>query len=303
MSSLTDIKLARDGEVTWATHKRLGYDRLVRGVYGHLPDTTRKSQWDARRELFLRKAQATLAPYVGRGAVLFGPTALQMLRVALPARLQDWDNVHILVERGGYRPVRRGVIAHTTRVPTEVWRMIDGCPVPHPVDAWVQLDATEDELVEVGDGLVRYRQPLLKMDDVTTRLATLAGAPGVKAARRALRLVRPGTDSIMETRTRLVLVRAGLPCPVVNHPVPCRNAGRVYHVDMGYEKEKVAVEFDGAVHVENTDQMEIDAQRRRDLQDEGWLIITVTKQQLNSSAQFVRSVETALIMRRTELGR
>jgi len=303
MDSLSDIKLARDGEITWDTHKRLGYDRLSRGVYGHLPATVCKSQWEARRELFLCKVQGVLAPYAGRPVVLFGPTALQVLGVALPSRLQDWDNVHLMVERGSYRPARSGVISHTTTMPISVWRQINGGPLPNPVDAWVQLDATENELVEVGDGLVRRQQPLLKMTGIATRLAELTGTPGVKMARRAFRLVVPGTDSIMESRTRLVLVRAGLPCPSVNHPVPCRNAGWVYHVDMGYVKEKTAVEFDGAVHVENTEQMEIDAQRRRDIQDEGWLIITVTKQQLKYPAQFVHSVETALIMRRSELAR
>ena len=95
-----------------------------------------------------------------------------------------------------------------------------------------------------------------------------------------------------------MLVRAGLPEPIVNLEVFCPSVGRTYHVDLGYEKEKVAVEYDGAVHVGNRTQMEIDAKRRRILQDEGWLIITVTANQLNEPRDVIRSVENALVLRR-----
>ena len=127
------------------------------------------------------------------------------------------------------------------------------------------------------------------------------GYAEVRRARWVVRWLAPGTDSLYETRTRLVLVHAGVDIPVVNLAVSCRSRGMVYHVDLGYEKEKVAVEFDGAVHVGDRCQMEIDARRRRDLQDEGWLVITVTASQLRQPEQIVRSVETALLLRRAAI--
>jgi very-short-patch-repair endonuclease len=95
------------------------------------------------------------------------------------------------------------------------------------------------------------------------------------------------------------MVRAGLPTPEVNLPVAVQSAGTVYHVDMGYRVERIGVEFDGAVHVGNRRQMEIDAMRRRHLQDDGWLIITVTATQLAAPGPFLRSIEQALILRRS----
>ena len=115
-----------------------------------------------------------------------------------------------------------------------------------------------------------------------------------------MKWVVPGTDSLYETRTRLVFVRAGLPVPAVNLPVRCYN-GFTYHVDMGYEVEKVAVEFDGQVHVGDKRQMEIDAARRNDIQGEGWFMITVTAQMLEHPVDLVRTVEAALVMRRAAL--
>ena len=174
----------------------------------------------------------------------------------------------------------------------------------HPVEHWLQLrGAGDDELIEVADGFLRRRNALLTWDEFTGKIAALSGRAGSARAQHVLRWVVPGTESLYESRTRLVLVRAGLPQPVVDCPVHSAAARRCFHLDMGYQEEKVGVEFDGAVHVGDRVQMEIDANRRRHLQDEGWLIITVTAGQLKHPEEVVRSVETALIMRRSRLER
>ena len=298
MSDDLDIQLA--GEVTWRNYSRLGYERLTRGVYGRAPQLDGLDRWEVRRVKFLSHVRAVMTAYQGRDVVLYGPTAMQILGVALPARLQDWDTCHILVLRGSYRPLRQGVCAHWTTEPWDVWDLRDGIPVLHPVDHWLQLTGTDDELIEVADGLMRRHHPLISLDEFHRRLDALAGRPGVQRGRRLMKWVVPGTDSLYETRTRLVLVRAGLPVPAVNLPVRCYN-GFTYHVDMGYEVEKVAVEFDGQVHVGDKRQMEIDAARRNDIQGEGWFMITVTAQMLEHPVDLVRTVEAALVMRRAAL--
>ena len=172
----------------------------------------------------------------------------------------------------------------------------------HPAEHWLQLrDATDDELVEVADGFLRRRNPLLSHDELVAKVASLAGRPGAARARAALTWVVPGTESLYESRTRLVLVRAGLPQPVVNCPVYVPAIDRELHLDMGYRQEKVGVEYDGAVHVGNQRQMHIDANRRRMLQDQGWMIITVTADQLYQPQHIVHSVESALMLRRAAL--
>lgn len=295
----SDIRLARAGLVTYRNFAGLGYQRLIRGVYGRLPSTDGLDDWQRRRASFIARTQAAVAVYSDKSVALFGPTALQVLGVALPETVADWDHCHVLVTHDVARPVRQGVVAHHTRAPRQLWRDVAGLPLLHPVDHWLQLrGATDDELIEVGDGLLRRKQPLLTMPEVLARLNQLGSRPGVKRVRRLLRWVVPGTDSLYETRTRLALVRAGLPAPAVNLPVVARSSGRLFHVDLGYAEERVAVEYDGAVHVGDRRQMEVDANRRRLLQDEGWLIITVTADQLRHPEQVVRSVETALIMRR-----
>jgi hypothetical protein len=114
-----------------------------------------------------------------------------------------------------------------------------------------------------------------------------------------MRWVAPGTDSLPETSTRLILVHAGLGQPVVNCPVFCSASGQTLHVDLGYEPEKVAVEYDGAVHVQDARQMQADAERRRKLVEEGWIVIPVTAVHLSQPQLVIRTVETALLSRRT----
>ncbi|MDR0285139.1 MAG: hypothetical protein LBI33_09660 [Propionibacteriaceae bacterium] len=295
MSTFT-IELARAGRVTCRNHQRLGFTRVMTGAYAQ-PVVAGGDQWAARRADWLTKVRAVMALYADKHPVLYGPTALQALNVALPHGLEDWRTVHLLVLTRGERPRRQDVAAHVAKRELTVWRRPEGLPVLHPVDHWVQLGAASDDaLVEVGDGFVRRLGPLLTPEQMWERLDELAGVPGIGRARRAMRLVRPGTDSLYETRTRLTLWHAGLPEPAVNPEVWCPRRGRTYHVDLGYRAAKVAVEFDGLGHTVR-DQMDQDADRRRHLQDEGWLIFVATATRLREPAELTRSVENALILR------
>jgi len=295
MGDLRGIELARDGRITCRNHTRYGYERLARGIYRREVPTEPKAGWWAL-------VRGVMTAYARTPVILCGPTALQVLGVALPTSLEDWRRCHVIAG-SRCRPERTCVVTHRAVREPVAWRIVGGAPVCHPVDAWLELHgATDDELVEVGDGLLRRQRPLLTMGGLTSRLDELSGTTGVKRARRLVRLLRVGTDSPYETRTRLMLVRAGLPCPQVNLAVPCRS-GMTYHVDLGYEIERVAVEYDGAVHVGDRRQMELDALRRRQLQDEGWMVINVTADQLRHPGDLLASIEQALILRRAAAAR
>jgi len=293
----SEICLARTGPITCHNYLRLGYGRLSRGVYGHLGGGT-LDEFAARRQRFLTLVRALTALSPSGGWALFGPTALQVMGVALPSSVEDWDRCHIVVPRDAYRPRRAGLVVHETD-DFRVWHRFGGLPVQNPVDHWVQLvGANADELIEVGDGLVRRQSPLMTLAQVNRRLDELSGTRGVASVRDALRWVMPGTDSLYETRVRTIMRHAGLPTPKVNLPVRIKSTGQTLHLDMAYEEEQVGMEYDGLVHVGDRRQMEIDAMRHRDLLVEGWFVIKVTASQLADSSQFLRPIEQALVMRR-----
>jgi len=95
----------------------------------------------------------------------------------------------------------------------------------------------------------------------------------------------------------MILVQGGLPVPRVNPEVYCPAAGVKYRVDMGYVKEKVGPEYDGAYHG-TREQMRLDARRRAQLQEAGWMLINFTDADLDNPKQMVRLVESALVHRR-----
>jgi len=99
---------------------------------------------------------------------------------------------------------------------------------------------------------------------------------GIVRCREAIDLVRPGTDSSMETRTRLLLVQAGLPCPQVNVPA-YDDAGRFLALpDLSYPELRIAIEYDGDVHRTDPATWRRDVERRQRLEDAGWIIVTAT---------------------------
>ena len=288
-------------QVTYRNYTRSDYQRVLRGVYARGAALDGLDAWERRQVEFIRRARAAMEVYAPRGAVLYGSTALQVMGVSLPHALEDWDRIHILVPHGASRGRRHGIVFHQARNPLVVWRMVYAMAVLHPVEHWMQLTgATDDQMVEVGDGFLRRKDPWLTRDEMSARIDSYSDLTGIRQARRVFPLVMAGTDSLPETTVRLILVRAGLPTPLVNPEVYCPGVGIPFHIDMGYEPEKIAIEYDGADHT-NRFQMQQDALKRRSLQDERWLVITVTAADLRRAPQVAASVETALVMRRAAL--
>ena len=227
--------------------------------------------------------------------LICGPTCLALHGVALPRRWQS-ERQHVWVSRDGGRPRRPQIIAHRSRLqlPPVVVR---GIPCVAPIEAWLQLgvSATVDDLVAVGDGLIRRKSPLTTLAAISQAVASSPRRPGIRLLREAVPLLRARTDSIQETRVRLRIVHAGLPCPTVNVSIFDQYGELLFSIDMGYEDIRLGVEYDGAVHVSDRLKMERDVTRRRILEDLGWRIVTVTRADLaEGKGSFLDSIRLAL---------
>ncbi|WP_082385812.1 endonuclease domain-containing protein, partial [Mycobacterium intracellulare] len=99
-------------------------------------------------------------------------------------------------------------------------------------------------------------------------------ARGLRRLREALPLVDPGAASPKETWLRLLIVNAGLPTPETQIPV-VMHYRTVALLDMGWERFKVAVEYDGDQHRTMRRQYVRDLRRLSALQDCGWIVIRV----------------------------
>lgn len=108
--------------------------------------------------------------------------------------------------------------------------------------------------------------------------------------RQVLPLVDGGAESPQETRTRLVLIDAGLPKPETQIVVRDPFGEFVARVDMGYRESKVGIEYDGAQHWTDPNQRQRDIDRQVALAALGWAIVRV-------SAELMRYREATLVGR------
>jgi len=89
---------------------------------------------------------------------------------------------------------------------------------------------------------------LLKLDHLKGWLESHERFPGTARLRRAIELAEPATESVMETRLRLLLVLAGLPRPQAQVPLYDDTAQFAGRPDLYYPLQRLALEYDGSTH-------------------------------------------------------
>ena len=222
-------------------------------------------------------------------------TAARLYRVPLPPRLQGRLLLDVFVADSRFPPRMKGVTGHRTRAlpPLE---MHDGLPVFPPELVWLSLarTLTLDELIIAGDHLVRRKGPLSSLDELRLAVGEHVGKPGALQARDAVEQVRPGTDSPTESEMRLVIVRAGLPEPVVGYTVYDANGHWVGTPDLAFVKARVALDYEGEVHRTDDRTFQGDIERREMFADAGWRHIRVTKDHLRAPDRLIARVAPLL---------
>ncbi|MBB2890588.1 hypothetical protein [Flexivirga oryzae] len=184
----------------------------------------------------------------------------------------DTPDVHLAVPHG-LRSELPGIRTHRYRKPPMMWIQRGvRCTAPH--QTFVDLAPTTNlvELVVVGDSLVR-RTSVTPAELV--RFARESHANGVAVARRASAFVRSRVDSAQETRSRMLIVLAGLPEPTVDLRFYTDDGTLLRRIDMGYRDIKLAVEYDGRQHVERKAQWAGDIRRREYFDHLEWKFITL----------------------------
>lgn len=97
--------------------------------------------------------------------------------------------------------------------------------------------------------------------------------PGIAWLRRAIELAEPGTESVMETRLRLLLVLAGLPRPRVQVSLRDDFGHFLGRADLYYPTQRLALEYDGAGHRET---LVADNRRQNRMVDAGYRLLRFT---------------------------
>ena len=155
-------------------------------------------------------------------------------------------------------------------------------------DAALELNLAE--LVAAGDWLLRLE---LATAESLGKAATAARGREVLRFRRAVGLVRVGTDSVRETRLRLCLVLAGLPEPEVN-PVVVVGGRPVGRVDLLLRAWRVVIEYEGDQHRTDRRQWNVDISRQEDLVGDDYQLVRVSAERMRHPRAVVAVVYRAL---------
>jgi hypothetical protein len=99
------------------------------------------------------------------------------------------------------------------------------------------------------------------------------GTRGVRQCRTSLSLMDGGAQSPKESWLRLVLIDAGLPRPVTQ--IRVTDGHLVAYLDMGWEHQMVALEYDGDQHRTDRRQYVKDIRRAEMVDRLGWHVIKV----------------------------
>lgn len=221
-----------------------------------------------------------------RGGVLAGLTAAALHG----ARYVEDSNPIELVWSNGRAP--RGLTTHKQDLrPDEITRR-RGLPVTtvertaFDVGRRGPLDAAVARLDALGNATRIDPAELLRW-----ARERHSGKRGMRQLEAALDLYDPGAQSPRETWLRLLLIHAGFPRPTTQIPVLSADRRRRYYLDMGWERLKLAVEYDGDQHRVDPMQFAHDILRAEDLDALEWTRIRVVKS--NSTDDVLRRVSLA----------
>lgn len=251
------------------------YRQIFHGVHisASVPDT-----------LVVRARAAILrAPAHGR---LSHETAGQLWVPSWPGS----SDVHLAFSRD-VKSMGDGIKTHRFTYQMEKWTR-HGLPVTGPAQTFIHLAVRYDlvELVSFGDRLVA--RDAISPEELVVATESWEGH-GRRAAITAARLVRARSESVPETQTRLLVVLAGLPEPVCNHPYLVGGIER-YRLDLAWVEYKVALEYDGRWH-DTPEQRRKDEARREEMCKNGWIIIVIRAEHLyDDPDEVVREVAAAL---------
>ncbi len=210
----------------------------------------------------------------------------------LPRALRLDRALHVSVPRPGRAPRIAGVHGHSIELdPARVERALvvapstrEALPVPLVDEPLTLLTCAtqlaQPDLVALADAMLWRATVERRPDPMVVALELAHGRPGFARLARAAPLRRAGVRSRAETLLRLMVASAGLPEPVVAHPV--RSTERSpetwrAEADLAWPQFGVLVEYEGDEHRTSRRRFTTDVRRFERYADEGWRAVRATR--------------------------
>ncbi|HCT76140.1 MAG TPA: hypothetical protein DGT23_05995 [Micromonosporaceae bacterium] len=272
----------KDGILTPTQLRSTAWRRLRQDVY-------MDSRVDPDHEVMCRAVAMTLA-----GKLVFaGPSAAFLHGIKHAAG--DRDKVHAIMSKAARLHRHQGMTLHQIDISDAELLSVRGLICTTPLrTAWdVATMLAPAEAVAIADALLAMR--LVSKEELIALAASHRGRRGSQMAANVFDLADAGAQSAPESHLRVGLIRAGIPRPVTQHPVPAGYI--VLHPDMAWPEFLVALEYDGHWHAD-ADQLHMDRARLNRLVGAGWTVLHVTSRRLYRDFDGVVAEVRAALMSR-----
>lgn len=233
-------------------------------------------------------------------------SALRIHGIEVPWRLDDDDAIHVVTRTQAERSELTGVVAHHTRQRELAVIERHGLRVTTPAQTWLHLahGLSRDESIVLAEAMLRRTAQFTSMAELEGVVRGAFKVKGLAKLREALPLIRPGTDSTMESRMRLILVEGGVREPVVNYELRDVWGDFVALLDMAIPELRLALEYDGDGHRTDEATWRKDVRRSQRIAECGWRrMVFVADDVIRAPDDLVHRVRAAIREQRGLLDR
>jgi hypothetical protein len=247
------------------------WSRLSRDVYvepGASPAD--EASWDRAKRLHLLKTRAVVNR-LGPGAVVSHQSAAVLH--GLPTWGLDLSQVHVTKASGRTRSDSIADV-HRSRFDPGELTVVDGLQVVTPSRAVAETACVSSYEVGVVLGDAALHERLVSSEALVATADRHSVWHGSPAARAAARFANGLSESVGESRLRVLLANHGFPEPELQVEIRDASGRLIARVDILLERVLV-VEFDGAMKYGNADDLVAEKWREDDLRASGYQVVRI----------------------------
>ncbi len=265
--------------------------RLCRGAYAETDaGVLAMPPWEREAWVHARVAKAYFRRLGGRAVV-----SHQSALVLHGLEISDLDlrRVHLTNLSGPGRSGRR-VCQHAGVPPISSVTTIGEVQVTPGPRAVVETILSTSYPVAVSVVDAALREHLATADELLELVRLFGRQRGVRAAARAVAFADALSESVGESRMRVLIADLGLPEPTLQAVITDRSGAFVARVDFLLAAYGVVVEFDGTGKYAGRDALVAEKVREDRIRDLGYQVVRATWSDLSAPATFTASLHRAI---------
>lgn len=273
---------------------------LCQGAYAERGAEESRTSWDRAIWRHIHAAKAVYDRLDGR-AVVSHQSALLLHGI----EVSDLDLSRVHVTRlAGHGRSGPSLCQHAARPPVlepvEVDRVLV-TPGPRSVVEAIRW-TPYPVAVSVVDAALRQR--VATMDQLSEALELFSNRAGIRTAASAVGFGNGRSESVGESRLRVLLADLGLPAPVLQAEIRDASGALVARVDFLLESWRIVIEFDGAIKYAGSGADALIAEKRREdrIRDLGYEVVRVMWADLAEPAELVGRLRRAVVRSRRHPG-